>query len=369
MKKIIFTLLFFAVLIFGIETFHNDTAKWGDFEAIYCYAQSVWTSTPVNETCAGTMNEKDTVQNGLPYSVLVIVLFKILNLLPYWLAAYLWVLAKAWAMTYIAYMICSKFPKLTIQLLLIIFLSFGGFFLSNTGQSVTLIMALMVCAIDNLNRGRYKAFAVFVLLSAIWKYYPAWALVLLLFKKEYRIFIISALIFTAYFFGQRLIYTSGTDMLFKFMWFYNHNAIVRYAVIAALFGSWYLCLKNGMREHMCNWIFIATITFMTIGHKNEYNLSWMVLPLAMLIAKPGFLLYLVMSYMVAMHAGFHIPADYHLYFIAWAVVAYVIAMPWTIVNKPEINTSPFKLIITPKTSVNKIAEQLIKEMNKKKWRA
>ena len=34
MKKIIFVVLFFAVVIFGIETFHNDTNKWGDFEAI-----------------------------------------------------------------------------------------------------------------------------------------------------------------------------------------------------------------------------------------------------------------------------------------------------------------------------------------------
>ena len=331
MKKVIFAVLFFAVLIFGIETFHNDTTKWGDFEAIYCYAQSVWTSTPIEETCAGTMNASETIPNGLPYSVLMILLFKFFNLMPYWLAGYIWVLAKAFCLVYILWTV-SKLVKDTasnnMTLILLAFLSFGGFYLSNTGQSVTFIVALFVAGIDALINRRYKTFAMFILLSASWKYYPIWALSLLLLDKQFKIFVISCLIFTAFFIGQSLIYPAGTAMLVKFGGFYNNHYAIRYTVIALLFISWFLCRALDVRRDLCLFVFASAITFMMIGHKNEYNLIWLTVPLVLLLpALNDFKIWLILALMITQHKGFHIPVDYHLYFVAWAIVAYLVLLP------------------------------------------
>ena len=378
MKKVIFVILFFFVLVFGIETFHNDTTKWGDFEAIYCYAQSVWTDKPVAETCAGTMNAEYTIPNGLPYSALMILLFKLFNLMPYWLAAYIWVLAKAFCLVYIMWTISKLFQdtlKDNIGLILLAFLSFGGFYLSNTGQSVTFIVALFVAGLDAFLKGRYKTFAVFIILSASWKYYPAWVLVLLIVNdnKYYKLFFASVAIFALYIIGQALIYPAGTEMLVKFGGFYNNHYLIRYAVITLLIFSFYISCDEHPRKDLMTWIFIPTITFMTIGHKNEYNLIWLIIPLVLLIsAHRDFNLWLILAYMITQHAGFRIPENYKIYFVAWAVVAYVAVFPYfRYIKRKDISTShEVNIGVTfnkraSKKDINKIANKIMVRMNKK----
>jgi hypothetical protein len=334
--KIWFAFVFIAITAFGVETFHNDTTKWGDFEAIYCYAQSVWTSTPIEETCAGTMNERYTVPNGLPYSVAVILLFKLFNLMPYWLAGYIWVLGKAFAITYILWRIRAREEYYNVLIFFTAILLFGGFFLSNTGQSVTFIIALFTGAMIAFTDKRYKTFVVLILLSALFKYYTIWALFLpvILYRKHQggiKESVAGLAVFAAYMILQHFVYPDSVAMVSKFAGFYNAHFIPRLLAAGVMIAVYTWARYRGGWIGLLDVIFPFMITFMAIGHKNEYNLGWLVVPFIVyafyrLVYVEHALRYfiaMILLHAITLHRGIPIPADYHLYFIAWGICAYI----------------------------------------------